>query len=303
MKGPRALRHGLAVAAILALTAPIGWSAPGVADGAPPRGHGSITDGVDCSTCHSSSGWKTLVAGQPGEGFDHSRTGFPLGGRHRQQPCVGCHNATRKISRQCAACHVEPHQGRLGQQCDRCHSADDWSATSAIAEHARTRLPLTGMHALAECSDCHLRVAERRFGAVPSDCYACHARDYLRDDIHPRHVGVAGDPTRPPFPRDCAFCHRANGWSPALFAANTASSQALGLRAPADHELRFAIRSGPHRGADCGACHGPSGSMRDVRCTGCHAHRPAALRAAHASLGSVPRGRGCLSCHRGGMPR
>lgn len=292
----------LAAVAALALAVLLGWSEPGAADQSErSRGHGSITEGIDCSTCHSTAGWKTLVAGEPGAGFDHARTGFPLTGRHQQQPCIACHNATQKLTRQCSGCHEEPHARRLGQQCDGCHSAQDWRATSAIAQHAQTRLPLSGMHALAECTDCHRRTDARRFGPVPADCYACHADDYRRGDVHPLHVGVPGDATRPPFPKDCAFCHRASGWSPALFASGTAAVQALSMRAPADHELRFPIRSGSHRGAQCGDCHRESGAMRDVRCTGCHAHGPAALRQAHAALGSAARtGGACLSCHPGG---
>jgi hypothetical protein len=262
-----------------------------------------VTEGMDCVDCHSTGGWD-LGTGK-GQGFDHSRTGFPLGGRHAQTPCVGCHAPGKRTSRECVACHEDTHEHRLGRDCDGCHDARSWARTGARAQHELTRLPLTGMHALAECTECHRRAASRQWSTPPADCFGCHANDYRRKDIHPLHIGSA-KPVRAPFPRDCAQCHRAIGWSPALVSPAAAqrlvgTSAAALMRAPDDHDVRFPISHGPHRQAACEDCHMNVESLpRAVRCTGCHAHAPAKLAIAHLQVTGVVRDGSCLHCHRGG---
>lgn len=153
--------------------------------------HASITEGLDCSACHTTRGWKALSedfgasAGADG-GFDHARTGFPLTGRHQHVACTGCHQGQERITRECSGCHTDVHERRLGQSCDECHDAKSFRDVQAIALHARTRLPLTGMHVLADCTECHRATGPRQWSGVPADCFACHADDYRRSDVHPR---------------------------------------------------------------------------------------------------------------------
>ena len=261
---------------------------------------GSITESIECSACHTTEGWAVAGAGAGSSdtGFDHAITGFPLGGRHRTVPCTGCHVPGRSISRDCASCHRDEHDGRLGSACDSCHGATSWHRTDAIAMHRRTRLPLTGMHALADCTECHQQSTGHRFTNVPADCFACHQDDYLRPDVHPNHGGTAGSP---PFPRDCSMCHAPSGWSPA-FVDPAILPRSSGLVAPDGHDLRFAISFGPHRGTDCASCHVSTAVPAAVECTGCHAHSVARIASVHAS--PVPTdGRACLSCHPGGAAR
>jgi len=261
----------------------------------------SITKGLDCSACHTTSGWDLLGGRPSGEsGFDHSRTGFPLSGRHRGAACTECHTSERRISRDCNGCHEDSHQNRLGRACDSCHSATGWHRVRAIERHRRTRLPLTGMHALADCTECHRRSADKQWSGVPADCYACHAKDYQSPTVHPRHTGVPGDPTSPPFPHNCAECHRATGWSPAVVSSKTfAVSQ--GLVDKRAHDARFPISFGRHRGASCGSCHVSLGRPRIVRCDGCHAHSAVRLKRQHQRVPGA--GGACLSCHPGGARR
>ncbi len=96
----------LVLVVVLALAAPA-WAGD----------HGSITEGMDCSACHTPDGWK-LAAGAGG-GFDHSRTGFPLLGGHRAAACTGCHDGRKELPTACAGCHAanDPHAGRLGHAC------------------------------------------------------------------------------------------------------------------------------------------------------------------------------------------
>jgi hypothetical protein len=292
----------LSTAAWLALDAPTAG-----AQSRSRKAHGSITEGLDCGMCHTTAGWKSLSDGQA-KGFDHARTGFPLTGRHQQVACTGCHKPNEQVTRQCNACHADEHQGRLGQDCDSCHSSETFHRVKAFERHRLTRLPLTGMHALAECTDCHRRTTDGQWNAVPADCFACHEAEYRRKNLHPSHVGGVGTPPSPPFSRDCAQCHRATGWSPAVVSPSAlramVAPSVLGLTvAPERHELAFPISHGAHRAAGCDDCHVSQSVPQAVRCTGCHAHNPVALHTQHKRAPSTLSDASCLSCHPGGARR
>jgi hypothetical protein len=270
-----------------------------------PR-HNSITEGLDCGNCHTPAGW-SMSGGKGGEGFDHSLTGFPLTGRHQAASCNQCHNSERRVTRECTNCHSNPHQKRLSGRCDSCHSSRRWNDMEPFDIHRRTRFPLTGMHALAACTECHIRNAERQWTTVQSDCFSCHSADYLDPNVHPNHRGTA---TSRPFPQDCSQCHLASSWSPAFVdptaitgSAPSAISAGLGgMVIPANHDRLFPISRGPHRGARCNSCHTSSRSPRLVLCTGCHAHNPVKLQSQHRQRVSR-NGAACLGCHPGGTAR
>ncbi|MBC7171571.1 MAG: hypothetical protein H5U40_04055 [Polyangiaceae bacterium] len=266
------------------------------------RTHGAAIEGLDCGNCHTPEGWGAIGGSAGRGGFDHDRTGFHLSGRHASLGCADCHRAGRTVARECATCHRDPHRGELGRSCDRCHSARAWSDTAAFDAHRLTRLPLTGMHALADCTQCHQRTTERTWTTPPAECFDCHARQYLDPAVHPIHRGTA---TSPPFPRDCAQCHRTIGWSPAVIAPSalpTAPAARAARGSTIAHDARFVISRGAHRGADCSSCHASEATPRMVRCTGCHAHAPTTLRAQHRT--PVPTdGASCLGCHPGGLAR
>lgn len=293
------------VAAMTALARP--QPAPGGQKLASPH-RASITQDLDCSNCHTQTSWRMdrgVSAGQGG--FDHARTGFPLNGRHRDAGCVDCHRSERSASRECVSCHSDAHQRQLGQACDRCHTATSWSDVSGIRLHRATRLPLSGMHVLAACSECHVRTSESSWRGVPADCYACHAGDYARTDIHPLHRGVPGDASKPALPKNCAGCHRTTSWTPAFAplafrfrAAPGVASQSQGL-GRFQHDAVFPLSFGKHRRVPCADCHLDEQAPRLVLCTGCHAHDSARLATQHRKLGAV--GAACLLCHPGGSAR
>lgn len=264
--------------------------------------HASITEGLDCANCHTTSGWSMAEGASAGHGFDHGRTGFPLTARHGLATCAQCHRRELEIRRECVSCHEgDHHEGRLGRDCDRCHTATGWNDTSTLELHRRTRLPLTGMHALADCTECHGRLDEREHTAPPADCYACHENDYRRADVHPVHAGTA---TTDPFPRDCGLCHVATGWSPALFDPSTLAAIVAPLTAaPPEHEALFPIRRGAHRDAPCSSCHVVPDMPRILECTGCHVHDPVTLQRQHAGMTVSPDAASCLGCHPGGVGR
>ncbi len=267
----------------------------------------SITQNGDCTMCHTTDAWRNKnqksLRNAKG-GFDHSKTGFPLSGRHQYVDCTGCHAAKKTVKKACVSCHQDPHQARLGRFCESCHSARAWSDTKPIEMHRRTRFPLTGMHALVDCTQCHQRRVEREFSAPPSDCYACHENDYRKPGLSPNHVGAAGET---PFPRDCSICHRAAGWRPARRDMVPARTAALRLSSqlanPLDHDRWFVLSFGPHQNAPCATCHLSENTPRALNCTGCHAHNPVLIQQQHKN-GPVPtQGAACMSCHIGGMAR
>jgi hypothetical protein len=283
---------------------------------------------MQCSACHSQATWEVSADGASASGFDHATTGFPLSGRHGSAECGDCHRADRAITRQCTGCHEDAHQRTLGLSCDRCHSAVAWADVRPIELHRSTRLPLSGMHALATCSECHVRASDNVWRGVPSDCYACHAGDYNREDIHPLHRGIPSDPTKPALPKNCGGCHGTTSFSPAraplgfLFRSGEALLGNDGVPArkstwsgarpelpngarPAlsrrKHDVIFPLSFGKHRAADCADCHTNDRVPRLVTCTGCHAHGPAQLSRQHRALGRVVSG--CVHCHPGGARR
>jgi hypothetical protein len=265
------------------------------------RGHG-FSDAVPCSTCHTTTAWSSTDAAGGSVKFDHSTTGFPLTGQHTKASCVACHNATHTLERQCVSCHEDFHRGRLPQVCDTCHMAAGWKVTRPLEIHRRTRFPLTGMHVLADCTQCHLRASEQKFTDAPIACYGCHEQDYRRPGIFPVHVGSS---TASPLPRDCSLCHRAVAWVPAVVPVALVGSVGSPLQAqsaPPDHDVRFPIGFGSHRTAACSDCHASVAVPRAVRCVGCHAHDPVLLTRQHRQ--PIPTdGASCLGCHPGGVRR
>jgi hypothetical protein len=259
----------------------------------PASAHDGFVDDMDCSACHTADGWQ-LTASAGASRFDHDRTGFPLRGEHVQLRCTGCHASQAgraKPATACDGCHRDPHRGRNDGTCAECHRATAWSDTGALEQHRRTRMPLTGRHAMIDCTACHKRSGERASSDVPADCYACHRTEYHTITVHPVHDGSAGGA---PFSRDCGQCHRTSGWTPAI--ANPNALVATAART-ADHDARFVLTTGSHRAADCAACHPDPRRTRLVRCDGCHQdtalrtqHRMPVARSAVACLGCHPRG-------------
>jgi hypothetical protein len=259
----------------------------------------SFSDDMPCSACHTTTGWRAKGA-SGGQAFDHATTGFPLTGAHIHTPCVGCHNATQTVKRACAACHEDAHRGRFLQTCDNCHTPAGWRVTRPLEIHRMTRFPLTGMHVLADCTQCHRRASEERWTDAPIACFACHEKDYRRTGIFPVHQG---DATTPPFPRDCSTCHRAIAWVPAALPTSAVAALVRGPQtAPPNHDLRFPISFGPHRVASCSDCHASPAVPRAVRCVGCHAHDPFQLMQQHRQPVGTD-GAACLSCHVAGARR
>jgi hypothetical protein len=213
--------------------------------------HAGRFDG-GCETCHDQEQWT------PARGFDHDRTRFALRGSHRTARCSDCHHgersgATAALERtpagtagsssaglfvgdvpgtSCAGCHRDPHDGRLGGECQQCHRETAWTTVDRGGfDHGRTRFPLVGRHAAVECSACHASgtaTAPREF----ERCQSCHA------DTHRGQLAGRADGG------DCRSCHDESGFAPARFSIE-------------DHARTAYPLEGAHLAVRCDACHLP----------------------------------------------
>jgi len=192
--------------------------------------------GERCDSCHDAKGWRPAR-------FDHDAdTRYALRGRHRSVKCDSCHAGALyrdKPGTDCIACHRgdDAHKGSLGTECAACHQEGGWKSVGRF-DHDRSRFPLLGKHADAQCKACHKSAAYRE---VPSSCIGCHRAD----DRHRATLGEA-----------CAACHGERSWKIPRF----------------DHSAtRYALR-GAHLKADCKGCHADATHYRDTPtdCVSCH---------------------------------
>lgn len=191
----------------------------------------------DCLACHD--GLETY-----GQLFEHAQTAFPLVGEHASTACSECHaGATsltdlRSTHLECAFCHNhdDPHAGKFGRECERCHSPQDWEEITF--DHQQTEFPLLGKHARVACQDCHQTPSLAETSTI---CVDCHAED---------------DPHNAQFGQDCAACHTVEGWENATF----------------DHSLAAFPLTGAHIAVACIDCHINSLYQGTPQaCQACHA--------------------------------
>lgn len=177
--------------------------------------HGKL--GTQCAQCHTPSEWKKFR-------FDHSKTHYPLLGKHQDVPCKKCHAGERfkGTPMQCVQCHKadDPHKGILGPTCESCHVERGWKQTTF--DHAKTKFPLLDRHLNVECLTCHTTA---KLDQTPTTCAGYHAKD----DVHKNKLGDR-----------CDTCHDARTWK-----------KARGF----DHrQTKFSL-TGKHEPVTCAKCH------------------------------------------------
>ncbi len=204
---------------------------------------------ADCRLCHEGGGWNRIRADFE---YDHGKaTGVVLEGAHAQAECLRCHNDRGPVKafadRGCGGCHVDPHRMELGASCTSCHDESTWMPREAVREHASTRFPLVGAHAVVGCFACHPGAEVGAFGGLDPDCTSCHADDLVRSTTFDhRTLGWTSD---------CQRCHVPIVWQRARFG----------------HPASFPLTAG-HGGLRCAECHGTSGAFTGLStaCASCH---------------------------------
>lgn len=228
--------------------------------------HGSFPQG--CQSCHSTGGWKKVLLQAVNERFDHSKTKFPLRGKHAAVECAQCHaNGDFKkplIFAKCMDCHKpDPHKSQFarrpdGGECAACHNIQGWRpSTFTVKEHASTAYPLQGRHARLECAQCHIPKGKDTLFRVKFErCTDCHSD------------GHAGQFAAAPYFNACDRCHNLEAYKPSTFTL-------------AKHKQTHFLLTGGHVAVPCADCHKESSEFqpkpavlyhwKNLNCTSCHA--------------------------------
>lgn len=201
--------------------------------------HRGQVEPESCLDCHGPTAWKP--AGQ----FDHGQTEFPLTGRHQEAACTKCH-ATRidpatpdaepylefgvAAFQRCTDCHRDPHEGRLGADCQRCHSTEGWAGYDRREfDHDLSQFPLVGEHRRVSCESCHPRGGSFRVARFAA-CADCHRDAHLGQFVKLPDDGA------------CESCHTVEGFRPSTFDL-------------ARHQEGEYPLEGAHLASPCNACH------------------------------------------------
>jgi hypothetical protein len=227
--------------------------------------HGSFAQ--SCQTCHNTSGWKKVVTAKMNETFDHSKTKYPLLGKHLEVDCSACHAGgdfqKPLLFAQCMDCHKpDPHSGQFAKrpdkgECASCHTVDGFKpSTFGVPEHAKTEYPLQGGHAKLQCMQCHTpKGKDTLYKMKFAHCLDCHTD---------QHAGqFAGEPYR----NNCEPCHTVDSYHPSTFTV-------------ARHQKsRFVLAAG-HLAVPCADCHKQTNAFppkpteqfhwNELECTSCH---------------------------------
>jgi hypothetical protein len=145
--------------------------------------------GTDCGACHKPTVWTDVS-------FDHSKTAFPLTGKHQGLQCTRCHpgGVFQGTSTTCLACHTAPatHVGALfsGRSCAGCHTTAGWTPAT-LPNHT---FPLNHGRTTSACAVCH-----------PSNyasytCYGCHEHSQAEMIASHQEHGITDL-------SDCVHCH------------------------------------------------------------------------------------------------
>jgi hypothetical protein len=253
--------------------------------------HGSFPQA--CSSCHTTSGWKKISLQGVNEKFDHSKTKYPLEGKHATVECGKCHaNGDFKKPmpfEKCTDCHKDAHKGQFakradGGQCSSCHNVQGWKPSLfTVKEHASTKYPLQGGHARLECAQCHIPKGEDTLYRVKFDlCTDCHK------DRHSRQFAAA------PYFNACDRCHNLEGYKPSTFTL-------------AKHKQTRFVLTGGHIAVPCADCHKESAEFqpkdfiyhwKQLNCTGCHEDiHKGQFKERMAQVRSDGTPVGCEACH------
>jgi hypothetical protein len=196
-----------------------------------------------CESCHTTNGWSSV---RMPASFDHSKTDFPLLGKHETVGCADCHGGgdfKKSIAHaRCMDCHTpDPHSGQFrqraggGAECASCHNEEGFKpSTYSVEEHARSAYPLEGKHSEVACSECHTPPGvAMKFKIAFDRCTDCHA------DEHRGQFDSA------PHQNRCEDCHDLHGFRPGRFTLTR------------HQETPFAL-AGAHIAVPCLDCHKPT---------------------------------------------
>ncbi|MCK4988906.1 MAG: cytochrome C, partial [Bacteroidales bacterium] len=234
--------------------------------------------GQNCTQCHSEASFHQVKGMKD---FNHSRTNYPLVGKHRTVACASCHKSgySKQLKyNRCSDCHKDYHNKQFAIQgkspdCSDCHSTLGFEQSSFTLErHNDSQFKLTGAHLATPCFACHRKNDKWSFREIGKKCIDCHK------NIHESSLDKKYDPE----PR-CVNCHDSKRWSEIVF----------------DHSKTGYKLEGSHLRQSCRSCHFKPGeqgiviqqfSQLSTSCTECH-------KDAHQKQFEESTGTSCLKCH------
>lgn len=214
--------------------------------------------GPDCRKCHNEISFKKVATQS---GFNHSKTDYPLEGKHLNVDCKLCHkqSLTAKLNfSRCTDCHKDYHKGQLTKSgiagdCKDCHTVQGFTNSNFTVErHNQGGFKLEGPHLATPCFACHRKGTEWVFKDLKKRCVDCH------EDIHQNFIDQKYYPNQ-----NCASCHAVTIWNQVKF----------------DHSTTDFKLTGKHSETTCRQCHfgkEPTGiakqKFRDLTgsCLECH---------------------------------
>lgn len=189
--------------------------------------------GQNCSSCHITASFKQIN----NSAFDHSRTKFPLIGKHKSVGCNKCHKAPSGYKMKfalCTDCHTDFHKAQFvvenqTQNCIDCHSENGFRPSSFTVErHNKSKFQITGSHLATPCESCHYQQTNWVFKGIRLECINCHK------NIHEKELKIEYLPEN-----KCEFCHQTESWNTINF----------------DHSKTSFPLLGKHSSVNCGSCH------------------------------------------------
>ena len=256
---------------------------------------GSFKD-KSCASCHNTISWKKVSNSGLNNNFDHSKTKYPLLGKHATVECEACHikgDFKKELPfAKCTDCHKDEHNGQFakrkpdGIECSSCHNLDGWKPSLFdVKAHAKTDYPLIDGHAKVKCDGCHTPKGKDTIFKITNfkRCTDCHM------DEHDNQF--AGKP----YENQCDQCHNLKGYSPSTFTL-------------AQHKKTKFDLTGGHIAVPCTDCHKLADKNQpkskipyhfaDLSCTTCHEDiHHGQFKERQEKVGKDGKPMGCEACH------
>ncbi len=189
--------------------------------------------GQNCSSCHETSSFKQINK----SAFDHSRTKFPLIGKHKLVGCNNCHKSPSGYKMKfalCTDCHTDFHKAQfvvneVTQNCKDCHTEHGFRPSLFTVDmHNKAKFQITGAHLATPCESCHYQESKWIFKGTGIECISCHKNVHgneLKNEFLPDN--------------NCQFCHQTESWNTINF----------------DHSKTNFHLLGKHSSINCSSCH------------------------------------------------
>ncbi|MFC2103399.1 cytochrome C [Bacteroidota bacterium] len=233
--------------------------------------------GRNCESCHVTSNFTDINKSQ----FDHSKTNYPLIGKHKFVSCNKCHETGLSQNpeyKKCINCHSDYHNLQFVvndnvKDCSGCHIVNGFRPSIITAQkHNDFKFNLDGAHLAVPCRSCHFIEEKWKFIDLGLRCINCH------ENIHGSEVVEKYFSNS-----DCGKCHQTLSWSTINF----------------DHNSTEFKLKGKHDKQSCRSCHEYSEKSEDrklifkslnTNCEVCHTD-------VHAGQFAEGEFSDCVRCH------